>query len=93
MVPFLQNGVPQHDGMVMSPIPGRINERDVAFAGTTAEILQRLRMPGELRPIATAELLPTLGIVAEPGAQLSGRRNLLDPLVELGLCLAEAARP
>lgn len=93
MLLSFQNGVPQHDGMVMNVIAGRVDERDRAIAGTTAKILQRLGMPGELRPIAAAELLPTFRIMSEPGAQLSGRRDLLDPLVEHRLCLAEAARP
>ena len=50
-------------------------------------------MPGELRAVAAAELVPTCRIVAEPRAQLRAWCDLLDPFVEPGFRLADPSRP
>jgi methylated-DNA-[protein]-cysteine S-methyltransferase len=47
----------------------------------------------QLGAIAGGELLEALGVVAVPLAQLRGRGDLLAPLVELGVLLAQPARP
>ena len=79
--------------IVVNLVPCRIDEGDRALAGTAAEILQRLRMLGEFRAVATAELVPAVGVMTEPGAQLGARCDLLDPFVEPGFRLADPARP
>ena len=88
-----ENDVPQHDGIVVNLVPGRIDEGDRTLAGAAAEILQYLRMPGEFRAVAAAELVPAVRVMAEPGAELGARRDLLDPFVEPGFGLADAAWP
>ena len=93
MLLFFENDVLQHEGVVVSLVPGRIDEGDRALARTTAQVLQYFWMPGELRAVAAAKLVPAFRVMAEPCAQLRARRDLLDPLVELRFGLADAARP
>src|SRR6185295_10595900 len=50
-------------------------------------------MARELRAVAATKLVPAVRVMAEPGAQLGARRDLLEPFVEPGLRLADAARP
>src|SRR5690606_18112550 len=62
----------------------------------TAKLLEPLepfRVLLELRMVALAELVPAFGRVPEPLAQLRARRELLQPFVERGVFLAQAARP
>ena len=77
----------------MLPISGRVDEGDRALLGTAAEIRQPFCLLGEFGAVAAAELVPTFGIMAEPSAQFRTWRDFLDPLVEPGLRLADAARP
>lgn len=85
--------MPQYDGMVMDSVARRVDERDRSFAGAAAQILDRLPMGGELSAIAAPELVPATRIMVEPPAQFGGWRDLLEPLVQLGLRLAEAPWP
>ena len=93
MLPFPENDVLQDESVIVSLIPGRINEGDRALARAAAKLLQRFRMLVELRAVAAAELLPAVGVMAEPTAELGARRDLLEPFVELGFRLADSARP
>lgn len=79
--------------MVMNLVGRPVDERHGSIAGTTPENLKGVGMPCQLFAIAAPELVPTLRIVAEPRPQIGGGRNFLEPLVQLGLCLAKAARP
>ena len=88
-----KNGLPQHEGMIVVPVPGRIDEGDRAFSGTATEIGQRFCVLGELFAVPAAKLVPMFGIMAEPSAQLCAWGNFLDPVVEPGVRLADAARP
>jgi hypothetical protein len=88
-----ENGVPQYEGMIVVRLLGRIDEGDRALMGTATELVQRFCVLGEFVAVSAAELVPTFGIMAEPGAQLCARGDLLDPVVEPGVCLADAARP
>lgn len=93
MVLSFENGVPQHERMVMLPISGRVDEGDRALLGTAAEIRQPSNLLGEFGAVTSAELVPTVGIMAEPSAQSCTWRDLPDPLVEPGFRLADAAWP
>lgn len=88
-----ENGVPQHEGVVVVPIPGCIDEGDGALLGTATEIVQQFCVLGEFGVVSAAEFVPTFGIMAEPGAQLCAWSDLLDPVVEFGVSLADTARP
>ena len=79
--------------MVMNLVGRPVDESHGSIAGTTPEILEGVGVPVELCAIAAPELVPALRIVAEPSPQIGRGRNFLEPLVQLGLCLAEAARP
>ena len=88
-----ENGVPQHEGMIVVPIRRRINEGDRALVGTAAEIGQPFCVLGDFVAVSAAELVPMFGSMAEPGAQLCAWGDLLDPVVKLGVRLADPARP
>ena len=79
--------------MVVIPIPGRIDEGDRALMGAATQIVQRFCVLSEFIAVSAAELVPTFGIMAEPGAQLCAWCDLLDPVVEPGVRFADAARP
>ena len=79
--------------MVVDFVPGRVDQRHWAFAGTAVEVPKGFGMPGELQAVAAAELIPALRIMSEPPAQIRSWRDFLDPLVQLGLGLAKTARP
>jgi hypothetical protein len=79
--------------VVMNLVGRPVDECHGSIAGTTPETLEGVGMPCELFKIAAPELVPTLRIMAEPRPQIGGGGNFLEPLVQLGLCLAEAARP
>jgi hypothetical protein len=77
----------------MNLVGGPVDERHWSLAGTASKTLEGFGMLDELCAIAASELIPALRIMAEPPPQIGGGRNFLDPIVQLGLCLAEAARP
>ena len=77
----------------MGLVPGRIDEGDRTLAGAAAEILQYLRVIGELRAVPAAKLVPACRVMAEPCAEFGARRDLLEPFVEPGFRLADSARP
>ena len=90
---FSENDVLEDESIVVSLVPGRIDEGDRTLAGAAAQILQRILVMGQLRAVAAAKLVPAVGVMTEPSAELGARRNLLDPFVEPGFRLADSARP
>ena len=93
MYPPSENGVPQHEGMIVVPIPGPVDKGDRPLMGTATENVQRFCTLSEFIAVSAPELVPTFGIMAEPGAQLGAWGDLFHPVVEPSARLADATRP
>src|SRR5581483_7855798 len=89
----VQERVPQYDGLVVRLIVRRVDERQRTFLREGPQLAQQLVLLRELRPVAAAELLPTLRVVREPFAQLVTGSDFLHPLGEGGVGFLQSTRP
>src|SRR5690606_6031003 len=88
-----RENVPQHDRVVVLLVARGAEEGHVAAAAELAERFERRAVALELRLVPLAKLLPPVHGMTEPFAQLRARRDVLQPIVERGLLLAQTARP
>ncbi len=92
-MPFLEIARKSH-GVVVFLILGRVEQRHTRRL--PKEIEERVESLGsaiELFRIATAELLPPLGIVAKPAPEFRARREFPEPVVDGGRLFAKPAWP
>ena len=85
----------QHGGLADVVALGRGQQGQPALAGEGLKVGQRLLGLGRLQllAISLAELGPLVGVVGIPPAQLGRRRHVPAPLGQVGLLLADTARP
>ena len=73
-----------------------IEESDRSASGKLLQLMNRgslRRTIMELCPVATSELIPPLGVVAEPLAKLVRRTNVSKPKIQVKGQLAQASGP
>lgn len=102
MICYLSEGVPQSilfeslfqgDGTVVLFVAGGVDEGDIAFAAAVLQQSEQVRVAFQLVPVAAAEFFPFLRIVSEPLAQFGAGGEALEPEVDFGILLLDAARP
>jgi hypothetical protein len=85
----------EHDRIVVRFVMRRVDERDGSARRSVRELgecrTRRLRM--QLPLVTLAKLREPARIVAEPSPKLLARRDVLEPVVEVGIGLAQPARP
>ena len=69
------------------------HERDGPLAAELDQPIEPFGIAVELGVVSPAELVPAIGRVPEPLAELGARRELSEPFVDRGIFLAQAARP
>src|SRR4051794_18265746 len=74
--------VAQDDGVVVLPVPGGVEEDDVALCGRGPQRRPGLGVGVELGDVPAAELRPPGRVVAEPPAQLVAGRGVPEPAVQ-----------
>jgi hypothetical protein len=74
-------------------VVSRVHERQRAHPGSTSELCQPRNIRAELIDVAASELREAAGLVAEPLSELTARRKVLRPLIELGLPFGDTAWP
>lgn len=70
-----------------------IKQGNAAFFYAVAKMPHRDPVGFQFAAIAALKFEPARGIVAEPFSQARARRDVLEPLVQCRLFLADAARP
>src|SRR5262252_5938978 len=90
---FPQQGVAQHDRIVVLFVACTEQQRDRAPPRQFSELVELSRMLLQLRGVAAAELLPALRVVTEPAPEFAARGDILHPMGNAGVCLAQSARP
>jgi hypothetical protein len=88
-----QKNIPQGNRVVMSLVVSREHERDRASPCQGPQSAELFGMLVDLRSIAAAKLRPSIGIVTEPFSQGRAGREILDPLIDRGVCFPDPARP
>src|SRR5512138_3088579 len=72
--------LPQGDRLVVLLVARRVDQRQPLLRRESPKGADHLGPGGELGEVAAGELVPAGGVVAEPPAQLGGRRRVLEPL-------------
>jgi hypothetical protein len=89
----VSENIAKHHGFVVNLVARRIDEREPLLSGNHPKLVQESGIPRQFGSISTAEPFPPARIVPEPAAELSARRDLLQPSVDSGVSLPHAARP
>src|SRR6185437_6533060 len=71
----------------------RENERDRALSCQLTQPAELFGMLVDLRGVPAAKLRPTLRVVTKPFSQGCARRDILDPLIDRGVCFLDSTRP
>jgi hypothetical protein len=79
----------------MHIVVSRIHERDGSARSAPCEVAhcRARRLGAKLSAIALAEFVESARLVAEPATQLVARGDVLQPVVEVGVGLAQAPWP
>src|SRR6185312_7602755 len=91
--PACQQIAAQRHGVVVLGVVGAVEQRDVVGREGVEQRPPRLGVLVELADVAALELLPALGVVAEPLAQLVAGPDLGQPGLHPELVPAHTARP
>src|SRR4051812_48243449 len=92
-LPTRQQYLPEHDGVVVNLIMGRVDKRDRTFSRQVVQSFELLAMFLDLLRIASAEFFPAGWIVSEPFSQFRARREFFCPMVYRSVGLLETSRP
>jgi hypothetical protein len=88
-----QKKIPQGNRVVVNLVVSREYERDRALPGHGPQSAELFGMLLDLRSIAAAKFRPSMGIVTEPFSQGRAGRDILEPLIDRGVCFLNSARP
>lgn len=92
----IQENFLEYDRFVVFLVTGAIEEGNPPTSGKLRQLVKRGdvgRRLMELRPVATPELIPPPGVVAEPLPKLVRWTNLSKPKIQVEEQLAQASRP
>src|SRR5690349_778127 len=81
------------DRLVVLFVTRAIKQRGALAADQRPQRLEWPRSFRELGAIAAAKLRPARGIMAEPPAKRGARRDILQPMIDLGLFFTKPPRP
>src|SRR3954471_21596505 len=74
--------LPERDRVVVLLVARAVEQGDVAGGSSVAQCLPGLRMPVQLREVAAPEVVPLLGLVAEPLPQFRAGPDVREPVAQ-----------
>lgn len=89
----LLEDVAENDGVVVALVARAEHQCDPALCNPAGEAVQFVVVVIQLGAVTALELVPALGVVVEPAAEVVARCELPCPLVDLCVLLGDPARP